>query len=154
MPENTRKAAEAALALACNDLGLARVELRFFEKLNGPSRGPYLISDTPIQGQAEILNAGAAVVWIRADLGPALTAYIGAHEARHIQQQVNYDVRSRGIREGDAERYAHEFAARHGLKVNCGKATCASCNRSALPDATPAVAAYVRRVRRDPWYNW
>lgn len=120
VPEATRAVAELALTLACRDLGLKGVGLRFFEMVI-PSwhRGP-IIAQTdgrPLMGWAWANPARPKEVWVEAGLDPADAARVVAHECRHLEQQATFGPcrteKVRAARDRDADAYAEEFAARY-----------------------------------------
>lgn len=117
VPGHTRAFAELALTLACRDLGLKGVTLRFFE-MAIPSwhSGPIVHADER-RLMGWVWAKAPKEVWVEASLDPAEAARVVAHESRHLEQQATFGpcrtAKVRAARDRDAEAYAEEFAARY-----------------------------------------
>lgn len=119
VPVRTRAFAELALTLACRDLGLKGVALRFFEMVI-PSwhSGPIVHADERrLEGWTWAHPDRPKEVWVEAGLDPAAAARVVGHECRHCEQQATFGPcrteKVRAARDRDAEAYAEEFAARY-----------------------------------------
>lgn len=117
--EATRAVAELALTLACRDLGLKGVALRFFEMVI-PSwhSGPIVHADERLlEGWVWANPDRPKEVWVEASLDPADAAEVVAHECRHLEQFATFGPcrteKVSAARDRDAEAYAEELSARY-----------------------------------------
>lgn len=124
----TRAAVAEALAAVAKDLGIPRVQVRWFKGANGY----WDESDAALYALSSKIRAGLhgaavsalepPVIWLRATLRPAVAALLAAHEARHVWQERTLDERDHRrwhepTSERDADRYALEGALPAALKA-------------------------------------
>jgi hypothetical protein len=124
---STRAAVAETLAAVAKDLGIPRIQVRWFKGANGcwdeSDAALYALSSKIRPGLhgAAVSALEPPVIWLRATLRPAVAALLAAHEARHVWQERMLDERDHRrwhepTSERDADAYALEGALPAALK--------------------------------------
>jgi len=119
---STRAAVAETLAAVAKDLGIPRIQVRWFKGANGcwdeSDAALYALSSKIRPGLhgAAVSALEPPVIWLRATLRPAVAALLAAHEARHVWQERMLDERDhRRWHEPTSERDADAYALEGGL---------------------------------------
>jgi len=124
---STRAAVAEALAAVAKDLGIPRIQVRWFKGAHGywdeTDAALYALSSKIRPGLhgAAVSALEPPVIWLRATLRPAVAALLAAHEARHVWQERTLDERDHRrwhepTSERDADAYALDGALPAALK--------------------------------------
>ena len=125
---STRAAVAEALAAVAKDLGIPRIQVRWFKGANGywdeSDAALYALSSRIRYGLhgAAVSALEPPVIWLRATLRPAVAALLAAHEARHVWQERMLDERDhRRWHEPTSERDAETL--RRSLELETREST-------------------------------